>query len=417
MVAVEYLLPFDTSEGICGTKKSFNSLLCSNAHFTVSKKQVTYKDSQYNYTVEHTEVEDVDCSVFHVRFEAKRVTKKFLAMLRAFRSTFGPHLRENILVVWDGVTHEWATELYPQIFEVENLLRKLISKFMLTKLGIGWHRKAVPPEVNESVRSKDYRPTHGILYQVDFIQLSHFLFKQYALKDSSKLQSFIAEVAEKGFNEDQQNELHDYVPLSNWDRYFSSLVECSSDELAKDWAELYELRCKVAHNRSMSHEEYERTVALCDSLETTLSKALREMNRVEIPEEKKEEVSMHTVANASDIARYYVDEYTKLNENIATIQAEAPFVWDQTSYASPATAFMAFADDGKIEMTDTFRTNLFTIEDSKNLLLAGDSATLTDRIWQDNQSVFRITDDQLNSDSTSAWRFAVGGQGLTEEAE
>ena len=184
MITVEYLLPFNTKDGICRDLNAFNSLLSSNVHLSISGNKIRYKGSTYEYSAELNEVVGQNCSVFHVTFGVARTTDKFSEMLRTVRVTIAAHLRDEIQIIWDGVGFEWSKELYPKIYALENSMRKLISKFMLIKLGSGWHESSVPPAVRESIRTKPPGP-HAILYESDFIQLSSYLFKPYTLKDLS----------------------------------------------------------------------------------------------------------------------------------------------------------------------------------------------------------------------------------------
>jgi hypothetical protein len=99
---------------------------------------------------------------------------------------------------------------------------------MLINLGIGWHKSVTPLEVKDSI--KQSRTTnHGILYEVDFIQLSHFLFKQYALKDASKLPDVISEALDGDLTAEKREEILDFIPKNNWDRYISKIVDCESE--------------------------------------------------------------------------------------------------------------------------------------------------------------------------------------------
>jgi len=157
MITVEYLLPFDTKDGICKNIDSFKFLLISNSNFKLNKNKIDFKRSSYDFSVTLNIVEDKDCSVFHVTFGTSRVTDTFRELLKAFRRTVGLHLKNNIQIIWDGVSFEWSKKLYPKIYQVENSLRKLISKFMLINLGLDWHKSSIPNDVTESI--KNYEPT------------------------------------------------------------------------------------------------------------------------------------------------------------------------------------------------------------------------------------------------------------------
>lgn len=50
--------------------------------------------------------------------------------------------------------------------------------------------------------------------------------------------------------------LNDYLPQSNWDRYFEKHLDIKADTLKKLWKEIYMYRCTVAHNRNLSSKDY-----------------------------------------------------------------------------------------------------------------------------------------------------------------
>ena len=60
----------------------------------------------------------------------------------------------------------------------------------------------------------------------------------------------------------KREDLLQYVPKSNWDRYFSNIVECEGEYILKRWNTLYELRCKIAHNKIVIKKDYERITCL-----------------------------------------------------------------------------------------------------------------------------------------------------------
>lgn len=376
MIKVEYLLPFNSEDGQCKTVNSFNSLLGSNSDLSTAKTKIKFKGSEYQYKVDLTEIAEKKCSVFHVTFQATKLTEKFRELLRVFRKTVTPHLQDNIQIIWDGVSFEWSKELYPLIYEVENSMRKLISKFMLTKLGIGWHKSSVPKDVEKSIKQPNYKPSHGILYEVDFIQLSNFLFDQYTLKDLTKLPAILTGVIENGINDEKKKEIKDYIPLSNWDRYFSELVDCESEELRKKWEKLYEIRCKVAHNKSLTTDDVKNAKELTKTLNEIINKALSKIEKIEIPEEEKESVSLHTIASVSDPTKDYVNKYLTFNYELGSlINNNQDSIFFNIDQRSPLSSILSYADLGSFLLPDHLKTNIFNIENQKNFILSGDTSS------------------------------------------
>src|ERR1700731_416698 len=200
---------------------------------------------------------------------------------------------------------------YPQINEIENLLRKLITKFMLTNVGLGWTTDYVPKEVAESVKVKD--PTGGMdyLYQTDFIQLSNFLFKEYSTISAQVL----LEKVKKATNISHLDltELKEAIPQSNWDRYFSKIVKCESDYLRVRWQKLYDRRNQVAHNRSVNRSEYNEIVQLCTDLRPKFEEAVESLQQVSVDESGRDSVSANIAIDTNTDYKEFLLAWTKLH--------------------------------------------------------------------------------------------------------
>lgn len=376
MVKIEYLLPFNTEDGICKDIESFNSLLCSHSDITVKDKKIKFRGSSYSYEVDMNVVLNQEYTVFHVSFEINHITDKFRDMLKAFKKIVGVFLKDDLQIIWDGIGFEWSKELYPKIYKIENLMRKLISKFMLINLGVGWYKSAVPSEVKESIKSPNAKVKHGILYEVDFIQLSHFLFKKYAFKDATKLPNVISEALDGEMTDEKRNEILDFIPKNNWDRYLSEVVECESEQLKKKWTKLYDIRCKVAHNKSLEIAEFEEGSELCEFLEPILQSAFESLNNIQIPEEEKENISLNTIATVHEPTRAFINDYNNFKIGLNGLIANNEGIFNVTNqYASPINTFLDSSDLGQINISESLKETLGSIELTKNNLLASESIT------------------------------------------
>jgi uncharacterized protein YutE (UPF0331/DUF86 family) len=169
------------------------------------------------------------------------------------------------------------------------MMRKLITKFMLTKIGLGWTKEAVPREVSESIKTKKNTAGNNYLFETDFIQLSDFLFKPYSTASSSKLMEKVRSALSA--SEINIDELKELVPTSNWERYFQPIVSCKSEYLQTRWAKLYELRCLVAHNNFIGHDDYENILKISGEVKEKLGEALSKLDSIYMSPEQKEEVA------------------------------------------------------------------------------------------------------------------------------
>src|SRR5262249_55881546 len=79
--------------------------------------------------------------------------------------------------------------------------------------------------------------------------------------------------------------LQDFIPQSNWKRYFGGLVDCDDSYLDSRWKKLYELRCKVAHNALMTGKDLEDAQKLIAEVKPKLLDAIAKLPRVTVPRE------------------------------------------------------------------------------------------------------------------------------------
>jgi hypothetical protein len=316
MVRVEYLFPFNTKDGVCKDIQSFNSLLSAHSDITVNNDKIDYKNSEYDYKVSHDEVPNQEYSVFHVTFSFSRATSKFRDMLKAVKKVVGVHIKDDIQIIWDGVGYEWSKELYPKIYQAENYLRKLISKFMLVNLGLGWHKKTVPTSIKTTIKNPEFKDDHSILYEVDFIQLSHFLFKAYPLKDINQLPNVINGMMDRELTEADKKEIENYIPKNNWNRYFSEVVDVESEQLESKWTKLYDIRNKIAHNKSLKLNDFENGKELCEFLLPILEGAIESLENIEIPEEERETISLNSMANMNETIKPFIENYQHFSSGV-----------------------------------------------------------------------------------------------------
>lgn len=389
MIKIEYLLPFITKDGICRDIRSFNSLLGSHSDISISDKKLRYKGSDYSYVVSVNEVPSQECTVFHVILEISQVTEKFQEMLRSFNKTVGVHLKDDIQILWNDIGFERSKNLYPRIYQTENMMRKLISKFMLINLGAGWYKSAIPNEVKDSIKSPKAKGKNGVLYEVDFIQLSNFLFKQYSIKDINKLPEVIEKFLEEEVLKEKKEEILEYIPKNNWDRYFSQIVKCESDQLNKKWTRLYEIRCIVAHNNSLSLDEYNEGRELCDFLDTILQSAFDDLDKVEVSKEEIESITLNTIATVHEPTRAFVNDYYNFNTGLTGIINQNKSIFTHINdFVNPINAILDSSINGYLTISDPLKNSLSAIETAKSTLIASESFERINSITDNYNKLF-----------------------------
>ena len=316
MFRVEYLITVDQKDAFCTTTTGFNNLLKTVNGVSVSKSDLRFDSLILEYELQTGEILSDKQRYFHVKLTLhdEADLPRFEVLLKSFRSLLHKASGKPAQTLWDGVSLHYAQRAYPLIHDIENTMRKLITKFMLTNVGIGWANEAVPREVVESVRSKTAKPDHNYLYEVDFIQLSNFLFKEYTtvsmvvLTDRIKKATNISDLA--------IDELKQAIPRSNWDRYFSTLVQCEGEYLKVRWDKLYEKRNLVAHNRPVSRSDFDEISSLCAELGPKLQQALDSLDKITVADDDRELVSESAAFSKSTNYGEFLILWNKLHQHL-----------------------------------------------------------------------------------------------------
>ncbi|MDC7243773.1 MAG: HEPN domain-containing protein [Sphaerochaetaceae bacterium] len=295
MKKIELLIAFNIENGDLRSKENFLSLLAINGEIKLAENEIIYREDKYQFSLDMIQLNEDVYNAFLLTLNSKKIDEKFREFIKSLKKTIGACANEHIFTIWDDISQVFCTELYPEISEVENLMRKLIFQFMFSKLGIGWQNIAIPSSITETVKNKKKSKKTNIIYQLDFIHLASFLFTEYQKKTFNELREIIKEIEEGTIQEENYIEnLKDFIPTDNWTRYFSEILECESGQLKKKWEQLYEIRCIVAHNNTLVYSEYEEGKTLCNYLKDILLKAIQNLQEIVIPEEERESVSQQT---------------------------------------------------------------------------------------------------------------------------
>lgn len=325
-VKVEYLVIVSTSNSFCSSIKSFNNLLKSNADINIDTGKLKHKNLEVDYEVQTEQLEGKSERFYHIRLNCSDIERisEFESLLRDVREILHKTGNGYPQTLWDDVSYYYANKAYPLIHQIENLMRKLITKFMLTNVGMGWAKDNIPDEVKNSVRvansdgivdeastkNKKDENSPDYLYRTDFIQLKNFLFKEYTPFAMSALTNKIK--SSKDISELSFEELKSFVPKSNWERYFSKLVDCDDNYLNKRWNKLYVLRCKIAHNNQVTKTDYDQIVHLVSEVKDKLQQAIDNLDKIHISDEDKEIVAENVAGNSNDRSMDFIQAFKLL---------------------------------------------------------------------------------------------------------
>ncbi|MEQ9919911.1 HEPN domain-containing protein [Pectobacterium brasiliense] len=315
---VEYLVTIELKGSFCKTKKSFLNFLQSDSDIALTGKKASYLNKNYEIEVSEENSPSDKHKIFHIKVnnQSDDYTEEFSKFLRVLRSLLNMASKNNVQTLWDDISYTYSLKAYPLIHELENLLRKLITKFMLTNVGLSWSETAIPDELKKIRKDKKSLGINNYLYDTDFIQLSNFLFDAYRTQD---LDSLIKKIKDHGEDSIKINEINEFIPKSNWQRYFQKHVDCEASLLKSRWEKLYILRCKIAHNNFFEKNDYESLKSMSDEIKPIIESAIFSLEKITIPEEEREELA----ENVAISSNYKVGEFLVCWKNLERVIFES----------------------------------------------------------------------------------------------
>lgn len=231
---------------------------------------------------------------------------------------------------------------------------------MLVPVGMEFFNN-IPEDINvREVKDSD----SGFLHNLDFIELSNYIFTPRPLKSIENLTKIINSLDENKLP-DNVNVL-DYQYRSYWDRYFKDIIEDATDidgeTIKKQWEELYKLRCKIAHSRFLLKDEYAKVKSICERLENVFTSALKNLSNIVLSAESKESISENIIAeldgsNWSDvlyeiITENFEDEFTLKQVYAFEPILKAQYPNNNTIQASIRRNLQKLRNKGKIDFLD-----------------------------------------------------------------
>lgn len=313
---VELLILISGDDTFCNTAKSFSEFLKIDSLISITQKKISYRRSPQSpelvsaeLQIQTNKVKSINERFFLVILECENTGNidefsELVDRLKCIAERISPN-QCTINTLWDDVGRIYAERSYPVINEIENLMRRLIARFMLITVGMKWSKDAMHPELFSQIENfEEEAPYTDDLQKLDFIQLSDVLFKKkrdISLDDLDRL------LQATKFNQEDSEKILKYIPRSNWDKYFSSIIEEKDINLEKKWALLYKLRNKVAHNRSIKKAEYETIKGLTSAIKEIISKATEKLGEININEEDREQI-INSYQPDSLFSRGYISE-------------------------------------------------------------------------------------------------------------
>ena len=312
----EYLAIIDkeNSKGfysLCKTTSRFIEFISSNSDLVINNNKVKFDGGSTLFSIKKGHVKGKDQLFYHlsIGFDGKiediEIYKKTLKELKKSLHS------DNLIIetLRDDLSYHYSNQAYALIHNVENLMRKFITYFMITNIGKNWIEESSPEQIKAALDRSKRKQYIDVLQQLDFIHLGDFLFKSYHGDDISKLFDKIKNLTDENVD---LNELKDFLPKSNWDKYFKDTVDCNDLYLKTRWQKIYDLRNKIAHTSYFTEDDYEQITTLVSEVIEKLDNAFDNIDFIEIAEEERETLSENIAGNVDENLGKFIYEWNKL---------------------------------------------------------------------------------------------------------
>ncbi|WP_414499400.1 hypothetical protein [Zymobacter sp. IVIA_12111.31 C1] len=301
---LEYLLLIDMSNDFCCNIKSLINFINSHEEISLQDNTIRYKKTKYKIHIDTSKTynDNIVCHHITVKFQEKDIDN-IPSLQRNLSKVLHTIPSAKLQLVWDDISLFYSQKSYPYIYTIENLMRKLITKFMIVNVGHDWHSTTLPEEMKESSKNKD----SNFLYNVDFIQLSIFLFTEWSNVDST---DFFKKLLNHPEEKISVSEIKKFAPKSNWDRYFKGQISQDGSYIKAKWSKLYSLRCNIAHNNKFSKKDFEELTSIYNSLESIIQTAIKNLEKMEITEDERNKITKEDANNQQSSANQFTKPFS-----------------------------------------------------------------------------------------------------------
>lgn len=250
----------------------------SNARINKFNNYITYKSKEYQINIKEPNTNIENEVVFRLIIKSNEksecdnrdLEKLVNIVLQLLNSHF-----EKIYITRNDISRELCNKAYIYIHNAENSLREFIMNFMLTKIGSEWWAYNITDsninKANERSGDSFSAFINEDIYNIDFKDLAEIIFKnpsQYKSK-ADVLNALKQCESEDDFKKVREN------AISNWDKYFSEYFD---EDWSAKWNELSKYRNRIAHNKLISYEKFNRIKELSEYVVENIEKAFQKVD-------------------------------------------------------------------------------------------------------------------------------------------
>ena len=150
---VEMLLIVNKDTSFGRSPSAYKKIIEASEEVIFSPKELKFKEQSFKYDISeygsNKETISVKLTLNDVS-EDNLIT--FSRLTRLFKKISSESNLGSTQIIWDDISKYYSIQAYPLIHEIENLMRKLITKFMIHNVGLSWTKDSVPKEFSEALK-------------------------------------------------------------------------------------------------------------------------------------------------------------------------------------------------------------------------------------------------------------------------
>ncbi|MDW2633124.1 HEPN domain-containing protein [Citrobacter portucalensis] len=242
------------------------------------------------------------------------VAQKITKLNRKLNIIFNDVFKHRPKILWNDLDSYYSTKAYPLIKDIENLMRKVLTKLLISNNGFSWEKENVPEQFrNKSSMNKGRDLEVNYLSGLDFIDLTVMIFQKYSHVNNDVLYQKIESTSDL----QELEKIKELLPKSNWERYLSEHIGYEETQLIEDWKSLYRLRCAVAHNTGFSSSDYTEVESLINKIKPILEITLEKTeSRVSPPVHEQSSSESDNVNSDNDEGKVIVQEEVNMSSGL-----------------------------------------------------------------------------------------------------
>ena len=190
--------------------------------------------------------------------------------------------------VFDGVSESYCERLYPRYSKFERKMRQLVLLVLTKAFGASWDKETISKKemdslkeiarkkvVDEKTKERNI-PISEILEQMDLYTLEKYLFERREVEYGEFFKTYLSK---DKLLEMEKNDICNVIdkmrPKSLWERHFEQFGK--QNEWEERIKSVHEVRNYVAHNKTVSNEEYQVTVKRLSIINKKLEETIKKI--------------------------------------------------------------------------------------------------------------------------------------------